>query len=75
MWDACIASHGLPFIARCLCVWWRVADLVTEDLPAPVLAAAVVGWVAEHSRLRPADRIAVPGADVGADASASAALE
>jgi len=57
LWDAAIPSHGLLFVARCLCVWWRIADSgIADRLPAPELAAGVRRWVAERSRLGPPDQ-------------------
>lgn len=77
LWDAAIASHGLPFVARCLCVWWRIAspDLFERHL-APALAAATMTWVAERSGLRgDVIPVAAPEIDAGAVAAAEAALE
>jgi hypothetical protein len=78
LWDAAIASHGLPFIARCLCVWWRIAESGASDrLSADALAAAVMRWVTERSRLRSRDQLPVagPGIDARAVDAAATALE
>jgi len=65
LWDAGVASHGLLFVARCLCVWWRIADSsFTDRLPAPALAAGVMHWVAARSRLAPPDHPADPAPEV-----------
>ena len=78
LWDAAVASHGLPFVARCLCVWWRIADSdVTDRHPAPALAAGMITWVAERSRLRGRDVVPVsaPGIDARTVAAARTSLE
>jgi hypothetical protein len=78
IWDVSVGLNGLPFVARCLSVWWGIegAD-ATNGLPVPALAAAVVRWTAEQSRLAAPGRIPVPasGIDTGAVATAHAALD
>jgi hypothetical protein len=63
LWETDVGAEGLPFVARCLAVWWRAREIGTAGaaaLPANLLAAAISFMVAQRSGLATA-RNRTPG--------------
>ncbi len=50
LWEADIGAEGLPFVVRCLTVWWRRAE-AEGGSPANLTAAAISYLVAQRSGL------------------------
>lgn len=67
LWRAELGRTGLPFVVRCLAIWWRLESSSDPAKPAAAVAAAIAGAVARAAGFRrsKAETAAIYETDLG----------